>query len=258
MRDVHAVAQGVIPIPDAATDAWLERLAAAIDPIEHALGFDEPPETILRRGPDGAWRVGPVIGDLWLTGRRLRIAPAQQPELKVAPVVGALWCAGVEGAMRHGPPAFHRELPHVGASLRGRLDVRGSVRLRANGSSNVASVYRARDLDNDISRALVAADRALTRQIGHDRWRSRRVREVLPQIQSAVGPRAGLPAMIDLARMRYTPITRPFREVAEMSVRIVLQDPVVTTTERGRPQGILLALETAGCAPAASAISRAP
>lgn len=67
----------------------------------------------------------------------------------------------------------------------------------------------------------------------------------MPQIHVAVGPRSGVPALVDLAKIRYTPITRPFRDVAEMSVRIVLQDPVVTTTERGRPQGILVPLEIA-------------
>lgn len=247
MREIRATAGAALGALDPETDIWLARLAELLDPLDHVVGGGVEPDAVLRRDPDG-WCVGAVVGEITLDGRRLRIVAPGGADADVAGAVGHLWCDGVEGATRHGPPAFRRDMPHVGASLRGRLDVRGSVRLRASGSSDIASVYRARDLLNDISRALVAADRALTRQIGHDRWRTRRVREVMPQIHAAVGPRASLPALATLARIRYTPITRPFKEVAEMSVRIVLQDPVVTTTPPGQPQGILVPAALAGAA----------
>lgn len=228
---------------DGDTDAWLRDLAGRLAVSDHLVGGETLTGAVLQRHEDG-WHAGPVVGELWFAGGRLVIGLAGESETVAAAAIGALWCGLVEGATRHGPPAFRRDVAHVGASLRGRLDVRGSVRLRAAGSSDIASVYRARDLRNDISRALVAAERALTRQIGDDRWRTRRVREVMPQLHQAVG-RDRLPTLAELGRIRYTPITRPYREVAELSVRIVSQDPVVTTTERGRPQGVLLPMDVA-------------
>ena len=43
--------------------------------------------------------------------------------------------------------------------------------------------------------------------------------------------------------MRYTPITRPFKWAAELSSRIVRQDPVATTALPGRVQGLVLDLD---------------
>jgi 5-methylcytosine-specific restriction enzyme subunit McrC len=48
------------------------------------------------------------------------------------------------------------------------LDVRATARLRAAGSPHVASPQSYRDLDNDVSRTLVAAERVLTARIGND------------------------------------------------------------------------------------------
>lgn len=243
MREVRVAACGRIEDVDADTDRWLRELAGRIVLSDHLVGGETLTDAVLRSDEEG-WHAGPFVGELWFTGGRLVIDSGDGSDAVAASAVGALWCSLVESATRHGPPAFRQDVAHVGASLRGRLDVRGSVRLRAVGSSDIASVYRARDLRNDISRALVAAERTLTRQIGDDRWRTRRVREVMPQLRQAVG-RDRLPTLAELGRIRYTPITRPYREVAELSVRIVSQDPVVTTTERGRPQGVLLPMDVA-------------
>jgi 5-methylcytosine-specific restriction enzyme subunit McrC len=230
-------------VADPADEPWLAELARRARVGEHLVRGGPVPGPLLDRRAPGLWRVAPVVGELWMHGRRLRIVAPGHAGLGVATVLGSVWCAELDRAARHGPPAFHADRPHRGASLRGRLDVRATVRLRASGSSQVASSYRARDLDNDIARAIVAADRVLTRQIGGDRWRSQRAREVLPQMRDAVGRRSRLPTIADLGRIRYSPITRPFRDIAELSVRIVEQDPVMTTTERGRPQGILVGLD---------------
>jgi 5-methylcytosine-specific restriction enzyme subunit McrC len=132
---------------------------------------------------------------------------------------------------------------YVGGSIRGHLDVRRTVRLRAKGASTAASVYRTRELDNPVTRIIVAADRVLMRQVGQGRWRTDRVDSVLAQLKTAVGRRAAVPGDGELHRMRYTPITRPFKWAAELSSRIVRQDPVTTTALRGRVQGLVLDLD---------------
>ena len=228
---------------DRETDAWLTGLAHRINVADHVVGpmSGSPPPV---RWLDGAWQAGPYVGDLWFLGGRLRMGRLSDLDVGrpsvAAPYLAAVWCAGLEGATRHGPPAIRADAFHIGGSLRGRLDVRSTVRLRAKGSSNVASVYRRRELGNAISCALVAADQSIRRQMGDDRWRTKRAQEILPSLYEAVGRRAAVPTSSELARIRYTPITRPFRDLAELSVRIVRQDPVVTTTERGQPQGLLI------------------
>jgi hypothetical protein len=81
------------------------------------------------------------------------------------------------------------------------------------------------------------------RQVGQGRWRTDRVDGVLGQLQAAVGRRTPAPGEGELHRMRYTPITRPFKWAAELSSRIVQQDPVATTALPGRVHGLVLDLD---------------
>jgi 5-methylcytosine-specific restriction enzyme subunit McrC len=118
--------------------------------------------------------------------------------------------------------------------------VRQTSHLRAVGSPFVASTQTYRDLDNDVSRTLVAAERALTARIGHNLWRTPRVDEVLPQLRSAVGPRPRLPSRVALSRIRYTPITRPFRAVADLSWRIAQLQGFSAASSPGKSEGLLV------------------
>jgi 5-methylcytosine-specific restriction enzyme subunit McrC len=233
-----------------------------------SMGDSASPRPILApSGADGRWESTRYAGELTVDGTTLVIEPrmgwdalhgwvgaatdmAATPTVvgttasRVAPLVGLLWVRAVDGASRHGPPSFRRDVPHVGTNMRGRLDVRSTVRLRAKGSTEAASVYRTRDLDNPVTRIIVAADRVLTRQFGHGRWHTDRVDAILPQLYTAVGRRSSVPAHGELQRMRYTPITRPFKWAAELSSRIVRQDPVSTTPRPGRAQGVVIDLDS--------------
>ncbi|MDB4927678.1 MAG: hypothetical protein JWM10_162, partial [Myxococcaceae bacterium] len=75
---------------------------------------------------------------------------------------------------------------------------------------------------------------------GHNRWRTPRVNEVLPMLTAAVGARPQVPSLGDLRRIRYTPITRPFKEAAELSWRIARQEGFGATAEAGQTEGLLL------------------
>jgi 5-methylcytosine-specific restriction enzyme subunit McrC len=109
-------------------------------------------------------------------------AERQPSESFIALLLAAVWSRGLDQASRHGPPAFRREHRHEGIYVRGRLDVRESARLRGQGSPHVASVSRYRDLNNDVSRTLVAAERVLHQAVGHRRWHTQRVDDVLQQL----------------------------------------------------------------------------
>ena len=51
-------------------------------------------------------------------------------------------------------------------------------------------------------------------------WRTERVRQVLPHLRAGVGSRPRLPTLHEISRVRYTPITLPFKRVALLSHRI--------------------------------------
>ena len=249
-------------------DAWLSRLQGHLRTSDHVIRLGEAQgdeDFVVSRDPHGNWQAGRYIGELAFSGRRLRISPRlgedtitawlagalnlialpdtaarRTSEAFLASLMGVVWSRAVDAASRHGPPAIRREHRHEGFYVRGRLDVRRSARLRRAGSAHVASTTRPRDLDNDVSRALVAAERVLSQHIGHTRWRTPRVRQVLPRLVEAVGARPQPPDDGSLARIRYTPITRPFKEVARLSARIARQQGFSATGEKGKAEGLLL------------------
>lgn len=252
-----------VPLAPRHADVWMRALTAGGAMSANVVrmpGYTGDPPSILRRTTDGvAW--GRYVGELLLDGERLRLgspadmsslvdwvraavdldhAPMVAGEDPTALLLGLIWAHAVDGASRHGPPAFRRPVPYVGSTVRGHLDVRATVRLRAKGASDIASLMRARDLDNPVTRIIVAADRVLGRQIGHTRWRTDRVANILPQLHVAVGRRAAVPGDGELARMRYTPITRPFKWAAELSARIVRQDVVTNPARPGRVSGLVI------------------
>lgn len=251
--------------------AWLERVQRHVRASEHvvrlgdAAAAEDGEDHIVSRDAFGRWWAGRYIGDLSLDGRRLEIRPRfrdvvieqwlgevlnlvavpetaarQHSDSFIARLMGAVWCRAVDQASRHGPPSFRRSHAHRGFYVRGRLDVRGTARLRGAGSPHVASTQSYRDLENDVSRTLVAAERVLTARIGHDHWHTPRVKEMLPWLRSAVGARPRLPTRPALGRIRYTPITRQFKSVAVLSWRLAQLQGYSAASEEGKSEGLLV------------------
>jgi 5-methylcytosine-specific restriction enzyme subunit McrC len=268
MREALTLADGTT----AADRAAVSRLSEALTATPHdahvaGVSTSAGSAQLFEVGQNGAgWALGRYAGQLTLDGHSVLIEPrigwdaldgwvAAATGLHVPVAVDSdtrgrltalasmLWVRAVEGASRHGPPSFRRDVPYVGGNMRGHLDVKRTVRLRAKGDSSAASVYRARELDNPVTRIIVAADRVLARQVGQTRWRTDRVDAVLAQLHTAVGRRSHAPGDGELHRMRYTPITRQFKWAAELSSRIVRQDPLATTALPGRVQGLVLDLD---------------
>jgi 5-methylcytosine-specific restriction enzyme subunit McrC len=258
------------PIDDLDEDdeRWLSDLQRHLRVSEHVIRLGEAEQDddyVLFREPLGAWHTGRYIGELAFAGRRLRIRPRlgeqtitewmtgalnlvavpdtatqRTSESFLALLMGAVWCRALDAASRHGPPAFRRDHHHEDFYIRGRLDQRRTAQLRSAGSPHVASTTRPRDLHNDVSRTLVAAERVLSQHIGQRQWHTDRVRHVLPQLVAAVGARPSLPSQEALRRLRYTPITRPFKDMAQLSWRIARQQGFTATDRPGRVEGILL------------------
>ena len=268
---ISALDLSPIPIEAAEDDEWLSELQRAFDDPSRLivrLGDTSEPEDelepVIYRDYYGEWWAGRYVGDIAFAGRRLEIRPRlgepvisawlgqalnliAVPETAnwlasesfIARLLALVWSRAVDLASRHGPPALRRDQRHEGEMLRGRLDVRGTIRLRARGSTHVASLSSRRSLDNEISRTIVAAEAVLTRYIGNTGWRPARLAKVLPLLWGAVGTRPVLPSERELQRVRYTPITRPFKTAAELSWKIA-HGQGYAGDDAGRYSGLLL------------------
>ncbi|WP_020663163.1 5-methylcytosine restriction system specificity protein McrC [Amycolatopsis benzoatilytica] len=252
-------------------DQWLTLLAAETRPDQFTLNLapscaSADPQPILERQLDGSWRAGRYVGELRRDGRILEIRPrlgidtiaawasaalnlhtipraaeARGSSTLIAELTAALWRTALTAAARHGMPSFRTHQRHVGAAVRGRLDLPGTVALRAARSPFVASVERAKLLGNPVSQVIVAADQVLDTLLRHrPGWRGDRVDEIVPRLRTAVGGRPRLPSRRDLASVRYTPITLPYKRVADLSWQIVQHTAPDASPTDERTHGLLI------------------
>jgi 5-methylcytosine-specific restriction enzyme subunit McrC len=255
-----------------ATDhEWLAK-AALVDPRDYRVGVggdsidDGERLPLVERSSDGQWRAGRFIGSMTIEGRQLTIVPRlgintveawldqafglaappssarhDETDAFIARLLAHLWCRAVDHATRYGLPLLRLPHAHQGLFVRGRLDIRQTLRLRSWGEPYVASVTYDRSLDHPATRALVRAERALAERLGGvGEWRTERVRQVLPHLHAAVGSRPRLPTAFELERVRYTPITMPFRQAALLSHQIASKLGYTATDQPGGAEGILI------------------
>jgi 5-methylcytosine-specific restriction enzyme subunit McrC len=250
-------------------DAWLAELVRETDAVAltirvAASNAADEPEPILRRELDG-WRAGRFVGELLRGGRVLEIRPrlgvetlaawagaalnlriiARAAEHRgtaalIAELLAATWRSAVVEAARHGPPGLRAEQAHVGAHARGRLHVPRTLGLRAARRPLIASVDRPKHIDNPVARAIVLADRVLDRRLARPGWRGERIEELLPRLHAATGQRPALPARRELDRVRYTPITLPYRRAAELSWEIARHHGLRATATGEKSEGLLI------------------
>lgn len=251
--------------------AWLGRLAAAARHGDLVIRLEErrEDEPVVACDPDGTWRAGRYVGSIVFEGHRLDIRPRFGEEtlrswfagafnLAVTETRGQLaeddwfvpwllasvWSRFFVSAARHGLPALGADVRNSGLSVKGRLDVPGTVRLRAAGTPGAVSVRREKSLDNPISAAIVAAHVELSRWLGGRRqcaWMPERVKDLLPHLIAAVGSRPRVPTMAEIGRVKLTPITGGFRPLAELSARIAGRQGLAgNTSDQGQCKGVLL------------------
>ena len=230
--------------------AWLGRLAKAADHGGLVVRLEEgrEDEPVVRCEADGSWWAGRYVGSLVFEGRRLDIRPRYGEETLRSWFAGAfnlaltetqgqlvedawfvpwllatIWSRAFIAAARHGLPALRSDEHESGLSIKGRINVPGTVRLRAAGQLGAVSVRREKSLDNPISIAIVAAHAELTRWLGSGRqheWMPDRIQDLLPHLVRAVGFRPKVPTLAEIDRVKLTPITTGFRMLGELSVRI--------------------------------------
>jgi 5-methylcytosine-specific restriction enzyme subunit McrC len=249
---------------------WLQRLSRRDiqDFVVRVGSADDADEwsPIVERRPDGRWWAGRYIGALTFEGRRLIIEPrlgvtvieawldqifgllatpasAQhtQTESFIVRLLARLWCRTIDAATRHGLPLLRLPRSHEGLFVRGRFDVARTTTLMGEGRQTIASITHDRSLSHPVTRAIVCADRALGALLTDSaEWRTERVRQTLPPLRGAVGARPRLPSIYELSRVRYTPITLPFRRAAILSHRIASRLGYGATEDEGNEEGVLI------------------
>lgn len=259
------------PRPSSADASWLGRLAAASRHGDLVVRLEEgrEDEPVVACDPDGTWRAGRYVGSLLFEGRRLDIRPRfgeetlrswfsgafnialaetrgrlMEDDWFVPWLLASVWSRSFVTAARHGLPSLRADIRESGLAIRGRLDVPGTVRLRAAGLPGAASVRREKSLDNPIAASIVAARAELSRWLGTRReaeWMPERVKELMPHLVGAVGPRPRVPSAAEIDRVRLTPITAGFRPLAELSIRIAGRRGLAAgASDEGQCKGVLL------------------
>ncbi|MDV7171942.1 hypothetical protein R4144_00735 [Gordonia amicalis] len=256
--------------PTAEEAAWLAELATEVAPslvtarLGRSCAADEP-GPIVSCDPTGVWRAGRYVGELYRGGRVIEIRPRLGVEaiahwasaafnLRFAPRSGdttgsqaliaeflaAIWRAELVSAARHGLPGIRTHRAHISEVAKGRLDVGSTLRLRASGRPQIASISRPKNIDNPITRSIVAADRVIDGLVGRRDWRGDRVEELMPRLRSASGPRPKLPSRRELAGVRYTPITLPYKRTAELSYQIAKRRGLQSRATDDTTAGLLI------------------
>lgn len=259
------------PTPEVA--AWLSKLARAVVPEAHVIGFRdgarERDEPVVFCERDGTWWCGRYIGAIRFEGRTLRIQPRfgmavleqwielalnlaftevsgdlYDHEAFLPQLLARLWSRALVTAGRHGLPALRQDTVHHGPVLRGRLDVHSSLRERLAGRPGLSSVQRSRSLQNPVVQAIVAGYASLRRWMGSAQLTkaiAERAQDLVEHMLSAVPLNAGLPREGELDRVRYTPITAGYRTAVRLSMQIARHRGLFhESTPDGSATGVLL------------------
>lgn len=256
--------------PTIEEQGWLASIAdLSPEPfvLNAQLGADNAPtiEPIVVRDIDG-WRANRYIGEIRHGGRTLEIRPRLGVEtitgwistilnVQVLPrsaalsgstsrvvtqLLAALWRASVLTAGQHALPRRKVKISSSDLMVRGRLDVAETARRRASGHRDLASIQVVRSYDNAPARAVVLADRYFDQQLAGNRWRGPWLGERLSILRSHTGARPKLPTLQEIRRTRYSPITAKWQRAAELSWRILQDDPLGVAADDESTHGVLV------------------
>lgn len=222
-------------------------------------------EPILSRDTEG-WRTNRYIGEIRHKGRTLIIQPRLGVEaimswistilnVQVLPqtaarststtsavtqLLAALWRASIITAGQHASPRTGVKTSSHGLAVQGRLNAAATARRRAAGHRDLVSTRVERTYDNAPARAVVLADRYFDQHLAGARWRGPRLDEQLAVLRAATGSRPARPNLHEIRRARYSPITIKWRRAAELSWRILNEDPLGVAADDESTHGVLI------------------
>jgi 5-methylcytosine-specific restriction enzyme subunit McrC len=260
------------PQPTTDEAKWLCRLVQKVIPSQHLVtwgGQRDDDEEVAYCERDGTWVAGRYIGVVSFEGRSLTIEPRfgidtiarwlgqclnlavvdcpgrfRKDVPFVAQLLALVWSRAFTEASRHGLPALYHEKRNISPIVRGRLDVQRTIADPAFARESLVSIQRERSLDNPVSKIIVAAYATLHRWMGSGvdaSWLSDEARDLLLRLAAVTGSKPRLPSDAELSRVRYTPITARFANVAALSKQIIQRRGLMSDyAPRGQVQGVLL------------------
>jgi len=250
---------------------WLARLSQSVQANKLCLpigGRSIEPEPIVYTDAFGTWWVGRYIGSLEFEGHSLTIEPRlgidfvsnQLPLNKFAQVnvkgkhvagmsmlhylQALMWINLFAKAARHCLPTVKTLNLEESRVVRGKLDVRRTVRLRASGSDKVASSDERKTLLNPVSILIAHAFRHIQQWFPQQdllHWLPSTLALRLQQVITAVGRNEPLPTPKELRSVRFTSLTRDYKPLVALSQQIIKGRGIQLdqdSDERG--QGLLL------------------
>lgn len=259
------------PQPTTEEAQWLRKIGTNVQAKDLVIPLsyerdDRINEPIVYCAWDGTWWAGRYVGSLSCEGHRLTIEPRfglstlrnwiseatsvvltespgqlRQDESFIIQLLATVWAQGFIAAARHGLPALRRDVATRSSTVRGRLDVRSSLRLIASGGCEMVSIRSERSLAHAASDAIVSAYGVLRRWLPDEKWLPQRAKELLPHLIAVTGSRPRVPTKAELDRIRYTPITVGFAPVAELSRQIANRRGLSADIEaKGTTKGVML------------------
>lgn len=115
-----------------------------------------------------------------------------------------------------------------------------TARRRASGRRDLVSTRLMRSYDNPAARAVVLADRYFDQRLAGGLWRGTRLDEQLTVLRTATGARPQAPTLHEIRTARYSPITVKWRRAAELSWRILNEDPLGVAADDESTHGVLI------------------
>ncbi len=250
---------------------WLARLSQSVQANKLCLpldGHSVEHEPIVYADTFGQWWVGRYIGSLEFEGLTLTIEPRlgvdfvfnQFPLNKFAQVnvqgkydagmsmlhylQALMWVNLFAKAARHCLPTV-KELTHEESRVvRGRLNIRNTVRLRASGSDKLASNNQRKTLLNPVSIVIAHAFSHIQQWFPQQNllhWLPSTLALRLQQIVTVVGRNQALPSAQELQSIRFTSLTRDYKPLIALSQQIIKGRGVRLNQESDKiGQGLLL------------------
>ncbi|OZE87221.1 hypothetical protein CH298_17855 [Rhodococcoides fascians] len=239
------------PVPDGDQDV-ARMLAAETGALDGALLFagrtTREPDRLVSCQPDGrSWMVGRYVGRLGLGDDVVTIRPrvgqdvmrewlgfapqsawfsehengTEDSSTFIAELIGLLWNSEFRIAARHGLPARNISRYGTGVRVRGRIDVRGTVRHRKLRPDELAFSWQERSRDTVFGRAILAAFARLDHLIpGFAATIPHHLTAMLCQLRSEVHTRV-TPTYAEILAARVTPATRGYRRFALFCLDVI-------------------------------------
>lgn len=230
---------------------WLQRLSK--QPLDDSWlvslndGAIEP-EPIVYTDHFGTWWTGRYVGSLHYEGVTIEIQPRfgiefvannlplnnflpaelkgvwQSGEKFIHILQALMWINLLNKAARHALPSIKNTVRQESKAIRGRIDVRQTIKLHRYDQSKVASVYQEKQVANPLSTAIVLAFYKIKRWFpNHDllRWLPETVVLRLQQMEQSVGRHATVPSIKAVKQARINTLAKGYQPLALFSLDIL-------------------------------------